>query len=92
MENILFYYGGILGCYVILTAYLGSRMLIKIGKSKFFWIILLLFFNFYLFAIVLIIPKYRTKLDFKDRKKIVIFEIVYIILVTLPVVIEAFVV
>jgi hypothetical protein len=91
MDNTLYYYVGLMGCYVILTAFMGSKFLTKIGRTRVFWLLLVLFFNFYLFAIVLIVPSFRKKLDLNEIKKVIVFEIIYVSLIILPIAVAAIV-
>lgn len=85
MDYILYCYVAAFGCYNILVAYFGSKILVNCGRSKRFWFALLFMFSFYLLAIVLIVPSFRRRLRPNGVKKIVVLELCYVVLILLPI-------
>ena len=67
---------------LMIVPYFGSKILIKFGGSKRFWYIIIIIFNGNLWLLILLIPKFRKQLLFKEIIISILFFLGYIAFIT----------
>jgi len=92
MQNIFYYYTGVMWIYALMAALWGSAIMANYSKSRLFWFFACLFFNFYFFLFIVIWNFFKSILNKKENRKMVLILVGYVVFVVVPIIMEIFLV